>query len=372
MQHSLKKISLFVMMSTAVACGSSDKKDPKAELAKLKAQQKEIQAKIDKIEKANPSKDSVRKIPVVVTAMTPTLFNNYVDVQGKVDLDEVVNAIPEMPGIINSILVHQGQHVHKGEVVATLRSETIDKGIDELNQQIAFAKTILDKQERLWKQEIGTELQVLSARNNYDALVKKKSTTLSNKSSFNVISPIDGIVDAVSASVGQSYASPVNPPMIRIINTNKLRVRAEIAENYSSLVRTGSHVKLIFPDVNDSLMTNVSYAERTINAVSRTFAVYIPLPSSAKFQPNMIAKVKIVTYQNPKAFVLPMGVIQKTDKGDFVYTADAQNKAKLVPVTLGNAYESKVEIVNGLSVGQKVITSGYEELNEGDELKLDN
>jgi multidrug efflux pump subunit AcrA (membrane-fusion protein) len=107
-----------------------------------------------------------------------------------------------------------------------------------------------------------------------------------------------------------------------------------------------------------------------INAISRTFAVYIPLSSNTKYQPNMMAKVKIATYQNTKAFVLPIGVIQKTDKGDFVYIADSQNKAALVPVKLGNTYESMVEILSGLNLDDKVITAGYEELNTGDLLQF--
>jgi membrane fusion protein (multidrug efflux system) len=362
--------SLILIVTMAASCGGGEKKDKTAELAQLKADQKELQTKIAAIEKTNGKKDSARKVPVVITSMTPSIFVNYVDVQGRVDLDEVVNAIPEMPGIINAINVRQGQYVRKGQIVATLRSETINRGIEQVDLNISFAKTLYEKQKRLWDQEIGTEIQLLSAKNNYEALLKQKETTISNKSSFNVYSPINGIVDAVEATVGQSYASPVNPPIIRIINTAKLKVKAEIAENYASTVRTGSNVKLIFPDVRDTLVTKVSYAERVINTISRTFAVYIPLPANPKYQPNMIAQVKVATYQNARAFVLPMGVIQKTDKGNFVYVSDNQNKARLVPVSLGSTYQSKVEILSGLTLDDKVITSGYEELNEGDELQF--
>ena len=134
--------TVFLVLSS---CGSKDKPSSAEELAKLKASQKEIQARIAEIEKQNGKNDSTRKVAVSVTPMTPVVFNNYIDVQGKVDIDEVVNAIPEMPGIIQNILVHEGQHVQKGQVVATLRSETIDRGIDQLDQQIAFAKTISPK-----------------------------------------------------------------------------------------------------------------------------------------------------------------------------------------------------------------------------------
>lgn len=347
MHQTLKIIFIAILAFAFAACGGDKKETAKEPTPKI---------------------DSSRKVAVIVTPMTPSVFNNYIDVQGRVDLDEVVNAIPETPGIISNILVHPGQAVRKGQVVATLRSETVDRGIEQLDQQLSFAKTLLDKQQRLWDQEIGTEIQLLSAKNNYDALKKQKEVTLSNRSSFNVISPINGIVDALDASIGQSYASPVNPPMIRIINTSKLKIKADVPENYASVVRTGSKAKVIFTDINDTLLTKVYYAERVINTISRTFAAYINLPAHAKYQPNMTAQVKIATYENPRAFVLPMGVIQKTDKGDFVYVVGNDNKAKLVPVQLGNTYNSKVEIISGLNLDDKVITGGYEELNEGDGL----
>ena len=376
MKNKIIKITSIGLLAITLfaSCGGKQNKDAKAEIADLKKQQKELQDKINTLELANLGKDSnaVRKVAVVVTPMTPSVFNNYIDVQGKIDLDEVVNAIPETPGIISAILVHQGQYVRKGQVVATLRAEQVDRGISELDQQISFAKLLYDKQKRLWDQEIGTEIQLLQAKNNYDGLLKKKQTILTQKNTFNVTSPINGVVDAIDATVGQSYSNPMSAPVIKIINTSKLKVQADIPENYSSIVRTGSNCMVVFTDINDSLVTRVNYVEKTINPVTRTYSAYIPLPTNSKYQPNMSAQVKIATYQNARAFVLPFSLIQKTDKGNYVYVADTQNKAKLLPVQLGNSYQNKVEIVSGLVLGDKVITSGYEELNEGDQLQFDN
>lgn len=350
------------------ACGGNDKSaNQKEELLALKKQQKELQDKISKLESGS-KKDSVRKVPVEITSLTPSVFISYIDVQGKIDLEEVVNAIPEYPGILNSIVVKPGQYVHKGQVVATVRGEAINKNIDQLEQQIAFAKTVYDKQKRLWEQEIGTEIQLLQAKTNYESLLKSKQVLLTNKSSFNVYAPISGIVDAVDATVGEAYSNPMKQPIIRIINPNKLKVKAMVPENYASVVRTGSQCMVVFPDISDSIVTRVNYVEKTISDESRSYAAFIGLPVNKKLQPNMTATVKIATYQNARAFVLPASLIQKTDMGDFVYIADAQNKAKLVQVKIGNTYQSKVEIISGLTLGDKIITAGFEELNEGDAL----
>lgn len=361
----VKNISLLALLSLLIACGEQGK--GKEDLATLKKQQKELQDKITKLEASNKGKDSLHKVPVVVTSMTPALFNNYVDIQGKVELDEVANAISEAPGIIREIYAKPGQYVHKGEVLAVLRAETVDKGIAEIDQQISLAKTMYEKQQRLWAQEIGTEIQLIVAKNNYEAAVKRKETVLSQKNSYNVYSPINGIVDAVNAKVGDVFAPPM-VPVIRIINPYKLKVKAEVPENYSTLIHGQNACMIVFPDIHDSIGAHVNYVEKTINPISRTYAAYIPLTANQHIQPNMTAKVKIVTYSNNRAFVLPAAVIQKTDKGDFVYIADGENKAKLIPVQIGNTYQSMVEVTSGLALGDKVITTGYEELNEGDAL----
>nr|MBP6314389.1 efflux RND transporter periplasmic adaptor subunit [Chitinophagaceae bacterium] len=366
------RISIVILGSILfTACGSKETKNSKEELAELKKQQKELQSKIAQLESSDTSKKNTRVIPVGITNMTLSNFNNFISVQGKVDVDEVVNAIPEAPGIISAIYVKPGQYVRKGQVVAALRSETVNSGIEQLDVQINLAKVLYEKQKRLWDQEIGTEIQLLQAKTQYEALLKQKATSLENKKSFSVFSPINGVVDAVDATVGQSYASPMNPPIIKIINTGKLKIKAQIPENYAGIVKTGSNVMLIFPDTRDTLLTKINYAERIINEVSRTYTAYIPLASNSKFQPNMTALVKIATYQNARAFVLPVSVIQKTENGNFVYVVDEKDQSKLREVTLGNSYESKVEILSGLALGDRVITTGYEELNEGDKLKIE-
>jgi membrane fusion protein, multidrug efflux system len=377
------KISACLLLSLSlVSCSNKqDASDGQAELEKLKKDQKELNAKILNLESKSLKKDSIKKIPVVVTSMVPSQFRTFIEIQGRVDVDQAVNASPENMGVVKEVFVHNGQFVNKGQILATLKSEAvieddIDKGVAELDIQISFAKLLFDKQKRLWDQEIGTEIQLLSAKNNYDALLKKKASIEVGrkrigiaKRSFNILSPISGVVDAVDVKVGQAV-SPGMPNLIRIINTSKLKVKADVPENYSSQVRAGSDALIVFPDLNDTLVTKVNYITQMIDPMTRTFGSEINLASNGRYRPNMIAKVKIVTYQNLSAFVLPEGLIQKTDQGNFVYVADVSGRARLAAVTLGNSYNSKVEILSGLNLDDKVITVGYEELNEGDTLSF--
>jgi membrane fusion protein, multidrug efflux system len=373
-----KKILIGLLIIVGMAACKGKKEDNATLLANAKKEQAALKDKITALEKLVGKKDSVRSTAVEIMSMTPTTFINYIDVQGKVDASNNLVASPEVPGVIQNIFVHTGQYVRKGQVIASLKTtqlNTINDGIAELDQQISFAKTLYDKQKRLWDQEIGTEVQLLGAKNNYDALVKKR-TTISNqfsssKSMFNIMSPSDGVVDAIDIKVGSAIA-PGLPVGIRIVNTSNLKVKANIAENYGSRVQGGDQVMLIFPDLNDSIITKIGYVTKVIDPITRTFSAEIPISNNGKIRPNMIVKTRVVGYRNDRAFVLANNVIQHINGGNFVYVVDNANNAKLQAVTLGENYMGKVEITSGLTLGQKVITNGFADLNEGDRVKSEN
>jgi membrane fusion protein, multidrug efflux system len=376
-----KKLKGFAIISFAFIAACGNKKtdlSPKEQLDKLRIEKTNLQEKIEKLEALVGNKDTGRVVNVVTNSITPIMFRNYIDVQGRVDAEQSVLATSEAPGIVQSLLVHNGQFVTKGQVLAVLKSDAviaddIDKGIAELDQQISFAKTLYDKQKRLWDQEIGTEVQLLAAKNNYDALIKKKQSIEVGrkrvniaKNSFRIVAPISGMVDGLDLRVGQMVA----PGMmgIRLVNTSVLKVKADIPENYGSLVSAGKEAMLIFPDIKDTIASRLAYVSPTVNPVSRTFDAELRLGSSSKYKPNMTAQVKIVGYANDRAFVLPASVIQKTNEGDFVYI-DQGGKAKLRKITTGQSYMGKIEITSGLGLGDLVIINGYQDLNEGDRLK---
>lgn len=365
-----KTIILFLTAILFLAsCGGDKEKDPKAELKKLKDEQKELAKKISTLEKSSGKKDSVRKIAVRVESMYPTVFNTYLELQGRVDAGNSVNATPEAPGVVQKIYVSNGSYVKRGQTLATLKAETINNGIAELDQQISFAKIMYDKQKKLWAQDVGTEVQLLTAKNQYLSLLKKKNTTRSQRSMYRITAPISGVVDDVNIHVGD-MAQPGMPNTIRIVNTSRLKVEVAVPESYAGNVARGSRAMIILPDADDTLVTSVKYVQKTIDPVKRTFTAELNPSSLRGLRPNMIAQVRISTYASPRAFVLPARVIQKINGGDYVFVADIQGKAKLKKVKLGKNYQGDVEIKDGLLLDDKVITVGYEDVNEGDKLAI--
>ncbi len=171
--------------------------------------------------------------------------------------------------------------------------------------------------------------------------------------------------------IGQVAAPGV--PAIRVMNFGKLKVKADISESYANQISEGNIVQVIFPDINKTVQSSVSYAGKVINPMTRTFGVEIALPSDNAYRPNMIAQIKVVNYKNEKAIVVPVNTIQKIDGQDVVFVAEDENGkllAKKREVKVGSTYSDKAEILGGLQEGEQLITTGFQDLTENQTLRF--
>lgn len=366
----MKKYFSLIAILALVACGKTDKK---AELEKLKKQEAELQVKIGKLEKelakeGTSTNTDVAASLVEVQEAKMQFFEHYLQVQGRVDANENVNVGPEAAGVVSSVLVKVGDRVSKGQVMARLDAKVLQQSIAELQSGLDFASTMYQKQKSLWDQKIGSEVQYLTAKNQKESLERKMATLLEQVGLYTIKSPINGTVDNVDAKVGQS-AMP-GMPLIRVVNLSNLKVKAEVAESYASKVHTGSKVKVIFPDLQDSLISKLSYSAKVIDPLNRTFKVECALSSAGAYRPNMVAELKISDYTSAKpVFVVPINTIQKAeDASQYVYVAN-NNKAQKKVVIVGKIFEGQAEIISGLNEGDKIITKGFNDLNEGESIK---
>jgi membrane fusion protein (multidrug efflux system) len=363
----MKRILFIAAIAILAAC--SGKKDPKAELADLKKQRTELDAKISKLETTLGSSDTTKVVAkdIAVLDVTESSFKNFLEIQGKIDAEENIQVNPEAQGVVTAVYARIGQSVSKGQVLAQIDDKVLRQNINELQTQLTLATSLFNRQKNLWDQKIGTEVQYISAKTQKEAAENRISTLRSQISMYKIKSPISGTVDAMDLKVGQSVAPGMSG--IRVINASKLKAKALVAETYAGRVSQGDEVNVVFPDVPDSLKTKITFASKTIDPASRSFEIQINLPSNKRYRPNMLAVLKIVDYQNSKAIVIPVSAIQKSETGDFVYLA-VNGIAKKAIIKSGKTYEGKVEILSGLKVGDKVITAGAQNLNEDDSVKF--
>jgi len=366
-----RTVYLLITSLILASCGGGQKgksANTAEELTKLKKERATLDEKIQKLEAA-PGSDSAKKVvPVSILEMQPTEFNSYVEVQAQVNGDQNVNATPQAPGIIKQLLVKVGQHVSKGQTLALLDAAMVEQQIKALDAQLTLQKALYEKQQTLWKQNIGTEVQLMSAKAQYEATTKQKAAMVAQRNMYAIKSPISGTVDAVNIKEGEAAAPGANG--VHVVSFEKLKVQATLGENYLGQVKQGDKVNLIFSDLTDTLHTTLSYVSESVDPISRAFQVEVHLNANNKLHPNMSCKMQIANYHRKDALIVPVSVIQHTAEGDMLYVANNDNKAKAVYVKTGRNSNGKVEILSGLNVGDKVIIQGFEDVYDGQKVAM--
>jgi RND family efflux transporter MFP subunit len=275
----------------------------------------------------------------------------------------------EMPGTVTSVLVQAGAIVVKGQVLATLDDRIIRQGLQEVETQYELANQVYERQKNLWQQKIGSEIQYLQAKTGKEALEKRLATTREQLEMTRIKSPINGTVDQVMAKTGQAAAPGV--PAFRIVNLGALKVVGEVAESYVSKIKTGNETVLVFPDLGTEVKTRLDHAGQAINRLNRTFNVEVHLDGSkGQYRPNMIAVLKIADYSAEKAFTVPVSAVQQSGEGSFVFVADEKGNARRRDIKTGMTYNGMTQVLEGLVEGDKVITTGYQGILEGDRIEF--
>lgn len=353
-----------------VACSATSSDDKEEKLKQLKSKReeltKEITALEEEIAEANPDAASkVKTKDVMVTEVAPKKFDYFVSTQGSVEAEENINVSPKTPGVFVQVYVSEGQAVSKGQVLAQLDNSVIKASVEGLRAQLDLATTVYERQKNLWDQKIGSEVQFLKAKTDKEALEKQLAATLEQEDMTKIKAPISGTVDAVIAKVGEAAAP--GQPAFRVVNTSNLKVKANVSEAYITNIKKGNKVVVTVPELKKDIEATVTFVGKTIDLNSRTFVVEIKLPSLQELRPNMTGVVKVIFNTVPSAIVVPVNAVQDVNNEKIVYVAEQDGKqtiARKRVVTVEAVYGSEAE-VKGLNAGDKVITFGYQGLNDG-------
>ena len=346
-----------------------------AELAELKKQHSEITAKISSIQeemvKLDPSLAIKPKL-VITEEITTEGFSQYLNLQGMVKSDNISYVAPRngMGGYVKQLYIKEGQSVKKGQLVIKLDDKVLRESIEATKNQLSFAINVYNKTKSLWDQKIGTEIQVLSAKNNVESLEKQIAVQEEQLKTFLVYADQSGIAEIVNVKVGELFSGvSIAGPQIQIINNNSMNVSVDIPENYISKIKKGAKVVIEIPAAGQTFITTISTLSQSINPSTRGFKAECKIPSGVNLKPNMAAIAKILNHSTSKAIVIPINVVQSDEKGKYVFVLGTNNAGKAIAqrksIVLGALYGENAEILSGLNVGDQLITKGYQNLYEG-------
>ena len=370
----MKSYYAIALTSLLMACGGGKKTDlqsKREDLAELKSQQTELTTKIKTLEaevaKLDPKKaEAARVKDVTVSPVSTSTFQHFVELQGTIDAKNNVQVSPKSGGVVTAVYVKEGDHVRAGQAIAKVDDQIMRESIAEVKTQLSLANTVFEKQAALWKQQIGTEIQYLQAKNNKESLERRLSTLNAQLGQSTVTAPISGVVDQVTVKVGQSAAPGIG--LVRIINLSQLKVVAKVSDTYSGSVRKGDAVSIRFPDLNREIKSQISFVSTSVDPMTRTFTIEAPLPSDNGLKPNMLAQVKINDQSKTNAIVINQNLIQNTEQGQLVYIAvneGGKKIAKAKQIKTGQSYDGRIAVTQGLQSGDQIVTAGYQDLVDG-------
>ncbi len=349
----------------------------KALLREKRAELKEISDLVADLEGLIAEQDPARRVNqgrlVTTTQVARSDFKHYVEIQGSVEAQDVVNVTSEVTGRIMNLEVEEGDFVKQGQLISTIDTEQTESQISEIETQLDLARTVYERQKRLWDKNIGSEMQYLEAKNTVERLEKSLETQRIYLEKARIHAPISGVVDNVMLKNGEVVMPGMG--IIEILSTNRLKVVADVPETFLQAVRQGEEVIVSFPALDLQQEARVSQIGRTIDPSNRTFKVEVNVGNAnGMLKPNLLATMKINDLTREDVIVIPLDVVQEEISGKkFVFVAEENANgrvARKVPVSIGRSYEGQVVIEEGLQGGETLILDGGRGLADAQTIRV--
>ncbi len=318
----------------------------------------------------NNNTDSIldKAVPVYVEELKPQTFRHYLRVQGNVDSDNTIAIMPKMGGTVLEIHAKAGDVVKAGQVLAVLDGEIIKKQIKAIDTQLTLAEDMYQRQSKLREDNIGSEVEYLQIKTQVESLRDQKATLQEQYDNFVIRATIDGTIDRATLKLGETVGA--ERLAFQIVNSNDLKVIAELSESYINTLEESNEVEITFPSLDTKITTNIDVISRVINPFNRTFTIEIKIPNeNGKIRPNMTSTLRINDYTAHNQMVIPANSLQISNGDRFVYVAVKDGDywvAKRRDVKEGISAGNDLVITEGLQPGDLLITTGYNSISDND------
>jgi RND family efflux transporter MFP subunit len=382
-------ISLFFALLFAVSCGEkvqerslekaiengdiSELKSIKAELSK---KQHELVGQLERVSNEIAKLDTAKRAPLVSTLeIKPQMFKHYIEVQAGFDTEQNVLLFAEYNGTLTDVLVKDGEKVNKGQLLAKIDEGGLSQQLLQAEVQAELSKTTFERQEKLWKQDIGSEMQYLQAKTNYEAQQRIVGQLRKQLDKTRIKAPFAGVVDEIMIEEG-NMVGPAAGGVIRLINLDKMYAKADIPEVYVSSVKKGKKVDVFIPVLQDTIDAEISQVNNFINPENRTFKIEARVKNEDwNIKPNMNAKLRIADYVADSTLLIPKNVISEDAEGRKYIFIAADQKGKMATakkqfVELGLSEGDYYEVLKGITPGNKVISEGARIVLDGQKVEI--
>lgn len=357
---------------TLSSCGNSNADSIQTQLDDLRSQRSQIDTKIKELEsKLLSTPNATAAIPVTVVTVSEAELPHVVDVKGTIESKSTVMLSSQLPGRITGVYVSSGQLVKAGQVLAEVDNEAIKRGIDEVKVQLDFARTLYEKQKRVFDQKAGSEIQYLTAKSQLEALERRMESLKEQLSMSRITAPRSGICDNVTAKVGEMAAPGM--PLMMLVNMSDVRVIVDVSEAFVSTISAGDKAMITFGESSDSISTTVTSVSKVVNPLNRTFRLELPISKvPPTVRPNATCRVAINDVTIAKGLSVPLSGVQRDGTGSYVFTVKEGKVVQRKNIQTGITAGVMIQVVSGLSAGDVIIDKGVTTVADGQTVKVVN
>ena len=383
----MKNIFTLFLVITLISCEDNSTLQSVLEsndVEKIKLKRKEIatsqQDFFNKLQIIDNKLDELNtnpQLPIVeVLKINSVEFDHYIQVQGSVKSDELINIFPEFSGIIKNIYVKSGDIVKKGQRLIKIDDGGLKEQLSQLEIGFELTKTTFERQKRLWDQNIGSEIKFLESKTMYESqkqgikqLKKQIKKTL-------IEAPFSGTIDNVLAKKGE-VVYPGRSNLMMLLNLDNLYIESNVPEKYIASIKSGNKALVHFPLLDKTISTTVRQSGNYINPINRTFKIELNIEkNNLNIKPNLNSKVNINDYSNKEALLINQNFISiDSNNKEYVYkTYNKNNKTYVSKTTIvtGKNDGVNVEVLSGLKPGDKIVSEGIRKLVDNAQVQIIN
>ncbi len=375
----MKKLLIIILSIGLFAAGcKKGSDDPQVIHKQISRYEKKIEKyskKIAELQSKLNDASNIKVIPVMVDTVKPQEFTHYLEASATVEPIEDAFVSAQAQGTVKKIHIQEGQYVKKGQLLVELDDALIKNNISQIEVQLELADSLYKKQKRLYEQGVASEVQYLQAKSQKESLEKNLAVLNTQLKYTKIYAPFDGIVDQINIKEGE-MAGP-GARLLYMVNLSKMKVKADISENYLPNIHKGDKVVITFPIYPDiKINTRISYVGNYIDPVSRTFKVEAVFNNPGnKIKPNMMANIKFAKSKQEKAIIIPTKIMKKDVNGWYVFVVRQDGDKQIAVkqhIVLGGTTTNTAVVASGLNIGDLVITDGYNIVNDRTVVKIVN
>ena len=387
----MKKFYISILTLIIISCNSSGNSNitsliENGDLEELKKRKKEyvdtmntMQVELNEINDGIAFLDENEKLTLVSNyEIKEKVFNSYMEAQANLKTRKNVLILPEFQGTLEKIFVYEGQYVKKGKLLAEINDSGLKEQLDQLTIQANFAKENFERTERLWNNNIGSEIQFLKSKTDFESSQKMVEQMKDRLAKTKIYAPFDGEVDEIISNQGSNLIPGVSQ-ILRLVNLDKIYAEASVSEKYISFIEEGTEAIVQIPLLGKEIKSQIIQTGNFINPSNRTFRVEVPVENiDKKIKQNLDAKIKINIYSKDEAVVIPLRIVREDASGkNFVYVMNQDVKEGVYItsktfISLGNKNNTDVEVTEGLRIGDMLVLEGASIVEDSQRVKLIN